>query len=220
MERTITIEGTASITAKPDWIKIVISIFGEAKKYQDAVSLADEKIKSVTDELVSIGFEKKGIKTSHFAVNPQYNFHTDRKNRMKREFSGYKCSHDLIIEFDFDSCMLGKALSTITFGETNPQLSIAFTLKDKETIIDTLLEKATKNAKKRAELMCTAAGSALGNLVKVDYNLIDNNIYSKQCININDTCELAMPTAAMLQTDIQPNDIIISESATFVWAIN
>ncbi len=61
MERTITIEGTASITAKPDWIKIVISIFGESKKYQDAVSLADEKIKSVTDELVSIGFEKEGI---------------------------------------------------------------------------------------------------------------------------------------------------------------
>ncbi len=219
MERTITIKGVARTTVKPDYIIITMSITGEEKKYQDAVASADAKIKSLSDQLIAVGFDKEGIKTTHFSVNPQYKVYTDRKNKIQREFTGYRCSHDLNIEFDYDSSMLGKALGTITSSTSNPQLNISFTLKDKEAVGDSLLEMATQNAKKRAEIMCAAAGSKLGNLVSVDYSWNDVNFFSRPGINMNDTCELALPTAAVLQSDIQPNDIKISDSATFVWEI-
>ena len=51
------------------------------------------------------------------------------------------------------------------------------------------------------------------------YNWSDINIFSKADLRMEDTCALAMPTAVLPPIDIQPNDINVSDTATFIWEI-
>lgn len=128
------------------------------------------------------------------------------------------------IEFDYDSEMVGKVLGAVESGFANPQLNISFTLKDKDALGDMLLEKVTKNAKRRAEIVCKAADVKLGKLLNVNYNWNEINVYSKSAFDQgNTTGVLFAPTATnealAPKTDIQPEDISVSDSATFVWEI-
>ena len=138
---------------------------------------------------------------------------------MQKQFDGYVCTHRLKVEFDFAPDLLGKALSTISASLADPQLDVAFTVKDKDAVNEELLSNAAKNAKKKAEVLCSASGAALGKLITIDYNWSDINIFSKVDLRMEDTCEMALPTAILPPIDIQPNDINVSDTATFVWEI-
>ena len=87
------------------------------------------------------------------------------------------------------------------------------------SVNEELLSNAAKNARKKAETLCSASGASLGKLITIDYNWSDINIFSKADLRMEDTCALAMPTAALPPIDIQPNDINVSDTATFIWEI-
>lgn len=224
MENTITIKGVAKVTAKPDWVIMSLSVEGEAKIYLEAVDKVNEKISKLTHNLGLVGLEKESVKTTRYNVIPKYNFYNDRKGIAQRDFKGYLCKHNVDIEFDYDSEMVGKVLGAVESGFANPQLNISFTLKDKDALGDMLLEKVTKNAKRRAEIVCKAADVKLGKLLNVNYNWNEINVYSKSAFDQgNTTGVLFAPTATnealAPKTDIQPEDISVSDSATFVWEI-
>ncbi len=224
MDNTITIKGVAKATVKPDWVVMSLSVEGAAKMYCEAVDLADDKISKLTHNLELIGLDKKSIKTTRYNVVPQYNFINDKKGRVKKEFKGYLCSHKVDIEFDFASEMVGKVLGAVEISFANPQLDIAFTLKDKEAVSDMLLMEATKNAKRKAEIVCKAADVKLGKLVNVSYNWNEINVFTRPAFNQGDTFGNIYEPSEIKdimapKTDIQPDDISVSDFATFVWEI-
>lgn len=219
MERTITIKGVGRATIKPDFVILTLIVEAKEKKYACAVESAAKKIEKLNKSLEETGFEKESAKTLSYNVRANYSFAKDRKGQMQRQFDGYICTHRLKIEFDFDAEFLGNALSTISTSLANPQLDVAFTVKDKDAVNEELLSSAAINAKKKAEVLCNSSGASLGKLVTIDYNWSDINIFSKVDLKMDDTCELAMPTAILPPVDIHPNDINVSDSATFVWEI-
>ena len=74
---------------------------------------------------------------------------------------------------------------------------------------------ATANAKKKAEILCEAASVTMGDLIAIDYNWGELDIYSHTRY---DCCEEALaPMGAAV--DIDPEDIDVSDTATFVWEI-
>ena len=220
MERKITIKGTGSVAVKPDYVIISLTVEEKDRKYTNAVGAAEKKIRKLGAALAEVGFEEEALKTADFRVRTNYSFVNDRKHTMQRQFEGYTCTHRLQIAFDYDMALLGKALSVVSGSLANPQLDITFTVKDKEAVTDQLLADAAKNARRKAELLCTAAGGSLGSLVTVEYDWSEIDVYTKTGFNIGDTCmmplafESAVPTA-----DIRPNDINVSDTATFVWEI-
>ena len=80
---------------------------------------------------------------------------------------------------------------------------------------DASLRSATANAKKKAEILCEASGVTMGDLIAIDYNWGELDIYSHTRY---DCCEDAMPLMAK-SIDIDPDDIDVSDTATFVWEI-
>lgn len=219
MERRITIKGVGRATIKPDYVVLSLSIEVKEAKYANAVEKAAEKIDKLNSALEKAGFEAGSAKTANYNVKENYNMVRDRKNQMQRQFDGYICTHRLKIEFDYDMELLGKALSTITSSLAEPQLDISFTIKDKDAVNDELLSNAAKNARRKAEILCAAAGATLGKLITVDYNWSDINILSKADLRMEDTCAMALPTAALPPIDIMPKDINVSDTATFIWEI-
>ena len=215
MNRTITVKGIGKVSAKPDYVVLSMTLESKHKNYDKAMDMAAEHIQHLNDTLYSIGFEKGSVKTTNFNVRTDYDRVKDHYGNYESVFSGYEVTHNLKLAFDFDMNRLSNALAAIAGCLSHPQLSVAFTIKDATAINEEMLRTATANAKRKAEILCEASGVTMGDLIAIDYNWGELDIYSHTRY---DCCEDSMPLMAK-SIDIDPEDIDVSDTATFVWEI-
>ena len=217
MARTITVKGIGKASAKPDHVVLSMTLESKHKDYDKAMDMAAAHIQHLNDTLCGIGFEKGSAKTTNFNVRTDYDRVKDLYGNYESVFSGYEVTHNLKLAFDFDMGRLSQALAAIAGCLSHPQLSIAFTVKDATAINEEMLRSATVNAKRKAEILCEASGVTMGDLIPINYNWGELDIYSHTRY---DCCEEAMaPLAVGATIDIAPEDIDVSDTATFVWKI-
>lgn len=218
MARTITVKGMGRVTTAPDYVVISMSLEAHEMDYEETMKLAAKNIELLNLSLEEIGFEKKSVKTTTFNVRTDYETVRDKKGDYTRVFNGYICSHRLKVEFDFDTKRLGQTLYAISCCLAHPELSIAFTVKDPSAVNKELLKSATGNAREKAEILCEASGVELGELLTIDYNWGELNVISHTDYMLEEKC-MAMPVGSLADMDIEPDDIDVSDTATFVWEI-
>lgn len=214
--RTITVKGIGAVSVKPDLIVLRLSMETAEYEYDAAMKAAAEKIDFLNKALEAAGFEKKSAKTADFRVRADYDRLNDGKGNYTSVFMGYKCRHELKIEFDFDTKRLAKALSEISKCIAKPEISIDFTVKDSSAVSGELLKAAVKNAREKAEILCAASGAKLGDLLSIDYNWGELHLYSATDYDVEGKC--MMPGAAD-DMDIEPEEIKARDTATFEWEI-
>lgn len=218
MPRTITVKGMGRVTTTPDYVVISMSLEAHEQDYEATMELAAKKIEQLNTSLEEIGFEKKAVKTTNFNVRTDYERVKDRNGNYKSVFNGYICSHRLKVEFDFETKRLAQTLYAISRCLAQPELSISFTVKDPSAVNKELLKSATINAKEKAQILCEASGVELGQLLTIDYNWGELNIFSHTDYMLEEKC-MAMPVGGLADMDIEPDDIDVSDTATFVWEI-
>ena len=86
-------------------------------------------------------------------------------------------------------------------------------------INEEMLRSATANAKRKAEILCDASGMELGTLLSIDYNWGELNVYSNTRYDMEEECLAAPMMAKCAEIDMEPDDIDVSDTATFVWEI-
>lgn len=214
--RTITVKGIGAVSVKPDLIVLRLSMETAEYEYDAAMKAAAEKIDFLNKALEAAGFEKKSAKTADFRVRADYDRLNDGKGNYTSVFMGYKCRHELKIEFDFDTKRLAKALSEISKCIAKPEISIDFTVKDSSAVSGELLKAAAKNARGKAEILCAASGSKLGELLSIDYNWGELHLYSATDYDVEGKC---MMLSAADDMDIEPEEIKARDTATFAWEI-
>ena len=214
--RTITVKGIGAVSVKPDLIVLRLSMETAEYEYDAAMKAAAEKIDFLNKALEAAGFEKKSAKTADFRVRADYDRLNDGKGNYTSVFMGYKCRHELKIEFDFDTKRLAKALSEISKCIAKPEISIDFTVKDSSAVSGELLKAAVKNAREKAEILCAASGAKLGELLSIDYNWGELHLYSATDYDVEGKC---MMLGAADDMDIEPEEIKARDTATFEWAI-
>lgn len=214
--RTITVKGIGAVSVKPDLIVLRLSMETAEYEYDAAMKAAAEKIDFLNKALEAAGFEKKSAKTADFRVRADYDRLNDGKGNYTSVFMGYKCRHELKIEFDFDTKRLAKALSEISKCIAKPEISIDFTVKDSSAVGGELLKAAVKNAREKAEILCAASGAKLGELLSIDYNWGELHLYSATDYDVEDKC---MMFGAADDMDIEPEEIKARDTATFEWEI-
>lgn len=214
--RTITVKGIGAVSVKPDLIVLRLSMETAEYEYDAAMKAAAEKIDFLNKALEAAGFEKKSAKTADFRVRADYDRLNDGKGNYTSVFMGYKCRHELKIEFDFDTKRLAKALSEISKCIAKPEISIDFTVKDSSAVSGELLKAAVKNAREKAEILCAASGAKLGELLSIDYNWGELHLYSATDYDVEDKC---MMFGAADDMDIEPEEIKARDTATFEWEI-
>ena len=219
MMRTITVKGVGSVSARPDYITLSLGIETQEKEYGDAIQKASERINSLEAAIQNVGFEKGDLKTTSFHVSTAYESVKDRSGNYKREFAGYNCSYRLKLAFDLDSKRLAEILSAISNSATEPELSIAFTVKDAAKVCEELLVSAARNAREKAEILCRASGAELGNLQSIDYNWGELNIVSRTSYEMEDCIMPMMALSESAAPEIEPDDIGLHDTAIFVWEI-
>jgi hypothetical protein len=215
--RTITVRGVGSIAARPDYVVLAMAIDATAVPYEKAMAQATDRIHVLETAIVGLGFEKADLKTTNFQVRTEYESKRNAKGSLTRIFAGYTCSYRLKLSFDFEQKRLAEVLSAIGASSVAPELSVAFTVKEPEKLNEELLVSATQNARAKAETLCQAAGAALGELISIDYNWTELNVISPCRYEAGD---MPLPVGApTLAAEIEPDDIPVRDTATFVWTI-
>ena len=216
MPKTITVKGVGKVSASPDSVVLSMTLESRNMNYEKAMNKAAESIDQLNTALEIVGFEKKAVKTTGFNVRADYEYRQNKSGKSERVFTGYVVYHNLKVEFDLDSRRLAEALSAVGNCIAHPQLSVAFTVKDTTAINEEMLRSATNNAKNKAEILCSASGQELGELLSIDYSWGEMRVFSDTRYELADDC-LAAPTGPCI--DIEPDDIDISDTVTFVWEI-
>jgi len=216
MNRFITVKGMGNVYVKPDLIVITLGLQSQHKDYDKAIELATESINSLQNSIKSAGFDKSDLKTTSFNVMTHYENYKDKNNNYKSRFDGYICEQGLKLEFAFNTEIMSKALTAIAKASVNPQLNIQFSVKNKAAVSEELLLSATENAKLKAGILTKSSGVVLGDLVSIDYNWGELHLYSPtkyeveyKCISLDNSCA----------PNIEPDDIDVSDTVTFVWEI-
>lgn len=218
MNRTITVKGIGKVKTKPDYIHITLTLQTQELEYDTTMEKAAVVLDNLRYSLMKIGFQKEDLKTSDFNVQTAYENERGRDGNYVRRFKGYVCRHVLQLAFDFDMDRLSLALATIAKSLSEPQLSIQFTVKDKDAVAAELLKSASENARAKAKILTEASGVKLGELVTIDYNWGELQLYSPTQYAMEDRCLASAPCASSI--DIEPDDIESSDSVTFVWTLS
>ncbi len=216
MERTITVKGTGTLSLKPDQTVVSVSLSSTDKEYDKSMHDAAEKLDALAKALQAIGFQKQDLKTVGFQVTTEYESVCDADGNYRSAFKGYRCNQQLKLEFDFDTRFLSQVLSAIASCISEPELNIQFTVKDKTTVNNALLENAAQNARAKAEILAAASGVKLGRLVAIDYSWGERNVYSDTHFMMEKKC---LRNTAPVDMAIVPDDITVSDTATFVWTM-
>lgn len=219
MQRTITVKGGAEVSARPDYVVLSMTLEAHAEEYDGAMELAAVQLDGLRDSLDSIGFERDCFKTTNFNVRTDYQHVQDANGNYYNKFNGFVCSHNLKLEFDFETSRMSRALSAVTNCLANPQLSVAFTVKDPNAISEELLRKATVSARKRAEILSESAGVRLGQLLSIDYNYAGQGLVSNTMFSVADGLLRGAAPMKAKAIDIRPDDIVLRDTVTFVWGI-
>lgn len=216
MERLITVKGIGKTTVKPDLIIINIDLISHKYNYDATMRLATDSVNELERAVEEAGFKKKELKTTSFNITTKYKSYYDENNNYKSKFDGYVCEQGLKLQFDLDMTVLSRVLTAIAKSNVDPRFNIRFSVKDENAINEELLIKATENARRKAEILVKASRATLGKLISIDYNWKEINVYS------NTTYEIEKKNLVMEEANapnIEPDDINISDTATFVWEI-
>ena len=219
--RTITVKGTGNVSARPDYIILSLNIETLSKTYDRAMSEAAERIERLQGAAVCVGYRKEDLKTTSFDVQTRYENVKDRQGNYKREFVGYACSYRLKLAFDFDSKQLAKVISAIADCGAQPELSIAFTVKNPARVSEELLiiDQGQIVARAKAEILCKASGSTLGQLLNIDYNWGELNVFSRTSYDVEDCIQPLMAMSKCAAPEIEPVDIDVTDTVAFTWEI-
>lgn len=216
MERLITVKGIGNINIKPDLIIINIELVSHKYDYEETMKLATDSVSKLEKAIEEAGFNKKELKTTSFNIRTSYKSYYDENKNYKNKFDGYICEQGLKLQFDLDMQVLSKVLTAITKSGVEPRLNIRFSVKDKEKVNEELLINATENARRKAEVLAKASKVNLGKLLTINYNWSEVGIYSKTTYEMENK-SLVMEEA--YAPNIEPDDIELSDTATFVWEI-
>lgn len=215
MNRRITVKGTSSVSLKPDLIIITMDLVSQEYDYNRTMERAAKSLNTLQEAIDQAGFNKKDLKTTNFDIRTNYKSYRDNKNNYKSIFDGYICEQGLKLEFDFDIEVMSRVLSSIAQASLEPKINIKFSVKNKIAVSEELLVSATKNARQRAEILANASGVTLGELISIDYNFDELCLQSPTKYDLKENY-LAMAGASF---DIEPDDIKVSDTVSFVWEI-
>lgn len=229
-EKKIIVTGKGHASKKPDAIEINITLVTVNKNYGDSINISSDKVKTILKGITNLGVKETDLKTTNYSIKTVYKSVKDNFNNYNQVFNGYSCNHSLSLEIDMDLKLLGNILGSISsILETDNEktnyndfqdktnLTIKFTLKDKEGIKNEAVENAIKVAKEKAKILADTADVKLGEIIDINYSFGIIDIYSDTDYERGFAKETAFMSMDM--ENITPEDIKINDTVTITWNI-
>lgn len=206
--RILTVQGRAVVSADPDLVVLTFSVEGRDPSYSGAVEDLNRRVEALRRDLEASDIERTQIKTTNFNARPDYDY-----VKGKQVFRGYVTTHSLTLRLPLDQDLLNRTLAGVARSASEPTVSIAFDISDKETLQRRVLQGAVANARGNAETLADAAGVELGGIIRIEYAALEVRFRSRPALY--DSAIMAEEAAP----DITPSTLDAEDTVTLVWAI-
>ena len=166
---TISIEGRGEVMATPDMAQINSGVTTQGATAREALDANTAAMADLIAELKAAGIEPRDIQTSGFSVNPNY-VYTDERDAngysLPPKINGYQVSNTVTVtvrKLDTLGSILDKS---VTVG-ANTISGVSFSVADPSELYDEARKAAFADARAKAELYATAAGSTLEGILSI-----------------------------------------------------
>ena len=151
-ENVISVTGSATVSAEPDKLIVVLGVESEAKTVNDSLSKNSDSLNSVISSLTNSGISEDDIQTSNFRIHPLYDSIKDSNGNYQQILIGYHVSNILSIQTDKIDSAGGIIDSAVSSG-ANRVDNVSFQLSDDkyQKISDDLIANAISDATQKAE---------------------------------------------------------------------
>lgn len=220
--RTIRVTGRGNIKVAPNLTRLTISLMGTYKDYGETLKHSSDDTEELRNLVKELGFSGADLKTLYFHVDTEYESYQDENRNYKQRFVGYQYAHTMKLEFDSDNELLGRTLYALAHSALRPEFHLSYTVKDPDAAKNELLGKAVRDARAKADVLASAAGASIKELLTIDYSWgeVSFEVHPMNRM-LSLEADLAAPMAAKASYDmnIEPDDIEVSDTVTVVWSI-
>ncbi|MBW6508692.1 MAG: SIMPL domain-containing protein [Desulfuromonadales bacterium] len=161
------VQAEGRVEATPNQLRLRLGVITEAADAGEAVTENNQRMTRVMALLDDLGLERKDLATGQFQIQPQWS-QPPRPTpaSWQREIIGYRVSNDLWIRtsrIDLAGQLLGLAHQT----GVNQVGNLQFTIADQDNYQQQAMTLATEKALRQAQVLATAAGAELGNILSL-----------------------------------------------------
>jgi hypothetical protein len=158
-DRTITVTGSATITAKPDEAIVSLGVHTESGSAEAAMNENAARMRDVIAAMKTLGVGDDDLATTSVNLYPMW-------SNDGRTVTGYQAENQLSVTLH-DMALVGKAIDRAVAAGANLAGGISFGLSDDNQGVDDALARAVEDARAKAETMAAAAGAGLGDVVTI-----------------------------------------------------
>ena len=101
---TLTVTGSAAITAAPDRASISVGVNETAAEVSQAQTAANAKVNAIVEAVKALGVEESKISTSNYSIFPQTEYDADTGRSV---LVGYQVSNTVTINLRTSPCWIG-----------------------------------------------------------------------------------------------------------------
>jgi uncharacterized protein YggE len=160
--RTITVVGEGTATAKPDLARLSIGVETFAPKATEATKENNDKMTGIINTLKDLGIADKDIQTTNYSINPEYSSQKGETNQI----TGYRVSDTVQVTVrNLDN--IGTVLDQVTQAGANNIFGISFGIENPATLQAEARAKAFADAQARAEDLAKLGGVQLGEILSI-----------------------------------------------------
>lgn len=157
-ESTITVEGSAIVSAAPDTALLSLGVVSEGATAGEAMAAASAAATKTIAAIKGAGVEPRDIQTSDFSLQPVY---SDGDDNVAPRIDGYSVRNTVTVRVRaLDK--IGAIVDTAVASGANQVQGLTFAVADAARRRDEARAGAFQDAKRRAELYAAAAGVTLG----------------------------------------------------------
>ena len=219
MTRTIKVTGLSNVKASPDYTRVILTLSDTLKEYEACLAKSVEDMNIIVECIKQFGFERSELKTSSFEIERKTQSYRDKNDNWKERFLGYEYEENLNFIFKNDNERLGKILYALSHLSITPEIRVSYFCSDVESIKNQLLELAIKDAQKKAELLTSASGVKLCEILDIDYSWVDVTLELDDLKILPAGGINGCSDKASYDVDIEPDDISTSDSVRITFRI-
>ncbi len=206
--RSIRVQGTGAIDAKPDQAVILAAVIDQEATAGAALEANSAAMRRVLATLAELAVADSDIQTRSFIVTPIF----ERRQRgatATPRIIGYRVTNRIAVKVrDLDR--LGAMLDAVVAAGADRLDGIRFSIAEPERLADAARREAMADARRKAELYATAAGVRVGRVLDI----------AEQGVRLpRPTLIQAAVMSVRAAVPIAPGELRVSATVTVVYEI-
>jgi uncharacterized protein YggE len=153
--RTVTVNGTGTVTVRPDEASFSFGIETKAATAEEASDENAEAMRRLIAALKAAGVDEDDLQTEHVSVWPTG----------EREGGGYTASNSVRLSTSLERA--GRLVELATGAGANTVWGPTLERSDSFELQEQALERALENARRKADALADAAGADLGEVIRL-----------------------------------------------------